>query len=66
MANNKNHPIPKNNSNLDDSNQVDVNDRYQMAMFKKRIMWKATIFAMKIVSPVLVLVAIIYLFFFNN
>ena len=49
-------------SNLDDSNQVDINDRYQMAIFKKRIMWQATIFALKIVFPVVFLAIILMQF----
>lgn len=66
MSKNQNHQSKNNYSNLEDSDQVDVNNSYQMAIFKKRIIWKASIFAMKIVIPVLIFIGIIYLFFFNN
>ncbi|GDX35772.1 hypothetical protein LBMAG18_02830 [Alphaproteobacteria bacterium] len=35
---------------------------YEIALFKKKIMWKATIFAMKIVIPVVILALILLKF----
>ena len=50
-----------------ENHQPDINNdpgmiTYEMALFKKRIMWKATIFALKIVIPVVILAIILIKF----
>ncbi len=39
-----------------------ANKAYEMALFKKRIMWQATIFALKIVIPVVIMAIILMQF----
>jgi hypothetical protein len=50
-----------------ENHQSDIVDNsaskaYEMALFKKRIMWQATIFALKIVIPVVILSVILMKF----
>jgi hypothetical protein len=54
-------------SEIIENHQPDINNdpamsTYEMALFKKRIMWKATIFALKIVIPVVILAIILIKF----
>lgn len=67
MSNNNSKKLKQNIDNLSTNNQAfeEPMSNYQMAVFKKRIMWKATIFALKIVIPV-ALLAVVLLNFVNN
>ena len=67
MSKNNSKSIKPNADNLLTDSQVieEPMSNYQMAIFKKRIMWKATIFALKIVFFV-TLLAIILLNLVNN
>lgn len=72
--NKKNKPIYSDDSfeniankkeQLDSSNSMNNEPSlspYEIAIFKKRIMWKATIFALKIVIPVVILALILLKF----
>lgn len=67
MSNNNSKKLKQNIDNLSTDNQAfeEPMSNYQMAVFKKRIMWKATIFALKIVIPV-ALLAVVLLNFVNS
>lgn len=68
--NKKNNSISSNTivDNIEDKKEQSLSSseptlsNYEIALFKKKIMWKATIFAMKIVIPVVILALILLKF----
>ena len=54
----ENSDIAQENNNINES----PNNAYEMALFKKRIYYQATIFAFKIVIPVIIIAVILLQF----